>query len=99
MSTTGGSSSVSRRIVAWLISVYNGLVAMGQRVSQAFADIDVQIAPAPRSHSNLVETVKGYAAHERAPLKRHRGPQRRMTARARRPRPRPSSSSQERLAA
>jgi LemA protein len=44
MSTTGWIVlAVIAVIVAWVISVYNGLVAMGQRVSQAFADIDVQL--------------------------------------------------------
>jgi len=52
-------------VVLWVISVYNGLVAMGQRVSQAFADIDVQLRQRHDLIPNLVETVKGYAAHER----------------------------------
>src|SRR5258705_1113829 len=55
-------------IVVWLISVYNGLVAMGQRVSQAFADIDVQLRQRHDLIPNLVETVKGYAAHESGTL-------------------------------
>ena len=55
-------------IVLWVISVYNGLVAMGQRVSQAFADIDVQLRQRHDLIPNLVETVKGYAAHERGTL-------------------------------
>ena len=44
MSTTGWVVlGVIAVIVVWVISIYNGLVAMGQRVSQAFADIDVQL--------------------------------------------------------
>src|SRR5229473_813367 len=69
MSTTGWV--VIAAIVAigvWVISVYNGLVAMGQRVSQAFADIDVQLRQRHDLIPNLVETVKGYAAHERGTL-------------------------------
>ena len=50
------------------IGVYNGLVAMRQRVNQAFADIDVQLRQRHDLIPNLVETVKGYAAHERGTL-------------------------------
>jgi LemA protein len=54
--------------VVWAISVYNGLVAMRQRVNQAFADVDVQLKQRHDLVPNLVETVKGYAAHERGTL-------------------------------
>jgi LemA protein len=54
--------------IAWIIFIYNGLVAMRQRVSQAFADIDVQLKQRHDLIPNLVETVKGYAAHERGTL-------------------------------
>src|SRR5271170_2902050 len=54
--------------VLWVISVYNGLVAMRQRVNQAFADIDVQLKQRHDLVPNLVEAVKGYAAHERGTL-------------------------------
>jgi LemA protein len=53
---------------AWLIAVYNGLVALRQRCKQAFADIDVQLKQRHDLVPNLVETVKGYAAHERETL-------------------------------
>jgi LemA protein len=55
--------------VIWAIAVYNGLVSMRQRVNQAFADIDVQLRQRHDLIPNLVETVKGYAAHERGTLK------------------------------
>ncbi len=55
-------------LVLWAISVYNGLVTMRQRVNQAFADIDVQLRQRHDLVPNLVETVKGYAAHERGTL-------------------------------
>lgn len=55
-------------VVVWLIMTYNGLVAMGQRANQAFADIDVQLKQRHDLIPNLVETVKGYAAHERETL-------------------------------
>jgi len=54
--------------VGWAIAVYNGLVSMRQRVNQAFADIDVQVRQRHDLIPNLVETVKGYAAHERGTL-------------------------------
>jgi LemA protein len=52
----------------WLVTVYNGLVGLRQRVSQAFADIDVQLKQRHDLVPNLVETVKGYATHERGTL-------------------------------
>jgi len=55
-------------LVVWAISVYNGLITMRQRVNQAFADIDVQLKQRHDLVPNLVETVKGYAAHERGTL-------------------------------
>src|SRR5580693_8587322 len=55
-------------LVLWAISVYNGLVGMRQRVNQAFADVDVQLRQRHDLIPNLVETVKGYAAHERGTL-------------------------------
>src|SRR5580704_12239221 len=55
-------------IVLWVITIYNGLVTMRQRVNQSFADIDVQLRQRHDLIPNLVETVKGYAAHERGTL-------------------------------
>jgi LemA protein len=55
-------------LVFWIFSVYNGLVAMRQRVDQSFADIDVQLKLRHDLIPNLVETVKGYAGHERGTL-------------------------------
>ena len=52
----------------WLITSYNTLVGLRQRVNQAFADIDVQLKQRHDLIPNLVETVKGYAAHERGTL-------------------------------
>ncbi|MBS0245012.1 MAG: LemA family protein [Proteobacteria bacterium] len=69
MSTTGWVVlGVIVVIVLWAISVYNSLVAMRQRVNQSFADIDVQLKQRHDLIPNLVETVKGYAAHERGTL-------------------------------
>ena len=55
-------------LVLWIITIYNGLVAMRQRVNQAFSDIDVQTKQRHDLIPNLVETVKGYAGHERGTL-------------------------------
>ena len=55
-------------LAIWMIMVYNGLVAMRQRVNQAFSDIDVQTKQRHDLVPNLVETVKGYASHERGTL-------------------------------
>src|SRR5215203_684035 len=69
MSTTGWIVlGVIVVLVAWIIMIYNQLVAMRQRVGQAFADVDVQLKLRHDLIPNLVETVKGYAAHERGTL-------------------------------
>jgi len=52
----------------WLVGVYNGLVSLRQRCKQAFSDIDVQLKQRHDLVPNLVETVKGYAAHEKSTL-------------------------------
>src|SRR6266567_3838117 len=52
-------------LVLFAFSAYNRLVALGQRVGQAFADIDVQLKQRHDLVPNLVETVKGYASHEK----------------------------------
>src|SRR5712691_11048738 len=69
MSTTGWVIlGVIVVLVLWIIMIYNGLVSMRQRVSQAFADVDVQLKLRHDLIPNLVETVKGYAGHERGTL-------------------------------
>jgi LemA protein len=69
MSTTGWIVlGVIVALVLWVIVIYNQLVAMRQRVNQSFADIDVQLKQRHDLIPNLVETVKGYAAHERGTL-------------------------------
>lgn len=55
-------------IALFVFAAYNRLVALSQRVSQAFADIDVQLKQRHDLIPNLVETVKGYAQHERGTL-------------------------------
>ncbi|MBX3429101.1 MAG: LemA family protein [Hyphomonadaceae bacterium] len=55
-------------LAVMLIGIYNRLVALRQNSNQAFADIDVQLKQRHDLIPNLVETVKGYAAHEKGTL-------------------------------
>ena len=69
MSTTGLIVlAVIVVLVLWIVMIYNGLVSLRQRVGQSFADIDVQLRQRHDLIPNLVETVKGYATHERGTL-------------------------------
>ena len=55
-------------IVFWVIGMYNGLARARLRVREAWSGIDVQLKRRSSLIPNLVETVKGYAAHERETL-------------------------------
>ena len=57
-------------ISIWITSLYNGLVKLRNRRQNAFADIDVQLRQRHDLVPQLVETVKGYATHERELLMR-----------------------------
>jgi len=52
-------------IVFWLILTYNALITLRNRTQEAWSDIDVQLKRRYDLIPNLVETVKGYAAHEK----------------------------------
>ena len=52
-------------IALWLILTYNRFIALRNRVKEAWSDIDVQLKRRYDLIPNVVETVKGYAAHER----------------------------------
>ena len=53
-------------IIVWVIAAFNGLVRVRNRAQEAWADIDVQLKRRHDLIPNLVETVKGYAAHEKS---------------------------------
>jgi LemA protein len=55
-------------LVALFIFIYNRLVSLRVRSQNAWSDIDVQLKRRADLVPNLVETVKGYAAHERGTL-------------------------------
>jgi LemA protein len=55
-------------LVVGIIMVYNKLVGLRQRSEEAWSDIDVQLKRRTDLVPNVVETVKGYAAHERGTL-------------------------------
>ena len=52
-------------IALWLVAVFNGLVKLRNRSDEAWSDIDVQLKRRYNLIPNLVNTVKGYAQHER----------------------------------
>ncbi len=56
--------------ILWGIATYNSLVSMRAEVDNAWAQIDVQLKRRYDLIPNLVETVKGYAAHERETLEK-----------------------------
>ena len=51
--------------IFWIIGVYNGLIKAKNRTEEAWSDIDVQLKRRHDLIPNLIETVKGYAKHER----------------------------------
>ena len=55
-------------LVLWAVGSYNSLVALRNRVANGWAQIDVQLKQRADLVPNLVETVKGYAAHEQQTL-------------------------------
>ncbi|MGH9263123.1 MAG: LemA family protein [Acidimicrobiales bacterium] len=57
--------AVAVLLLLWVIVTYNGLVRLRNRIQNAWAQIDVQLRRRYDLIPNLVETVKGYAAHEK----------------------------------
>lgn len=58
-------SAVIILIALWLVFTFNGLVRLRNRAEEAWSDIDVQLKRRYNLIPNLVETVKGYATHEK----------------------------------
>lgn len=52
----------------WMMAIYNGLITTGMGIGNAFAQIDVQLTRRYDLIPNLVETAKGYMAHEKGTL-------------------------------
>ena len=53
-------------LILYIITVYNGLVTLRNRVKNSWAQIDVQLKNRADLIPNLVEAVKGYASHEKS---------------------------------
>jgi len=62
--------AIAAVVLLWLIGAFNGLVTARNRVKEAWSDIDVQLKRRYDLIPNLVETVKGYATHEREALEK-----------------------------
>jgi len=60
--------AVALAIVVWVVAIYNGLVSRRTETRNAWSQIDVQLKRRYDLIPNLVEAVKGYAAHERETL-------------------------------
>lgn len=55
-------------IILWLVFIFNGLIVRKNRVEEAWSDIEVQLKRRYDLIPNIVETVKGYAVHEKGVL-------------------------------
>jgi LemA protein len=57
-------------VIGWAVAVYNGLIGLRNTCDNAWSDVDVQLKKRYDLIPNLVETVKGYAKHEKDTLER-----------------------------
>ena len=52
-------------LVIYFILAYNRFITLSQRINEAWSDIDIQLKHRYDLIPNLIETVKGYASHEK----------------------------------
>lgn len=57
-------------LIIWLVGSYNGFVTLRNRTEEAFSAMDVSLKKRYDLVPNIVETVKGYAAHEKDTLQK-----------------------------
>ena len=62
--------AITLMVIILILSLYNGLIALKNRVEEAMSDMDVQLKRRYDLIPNLLETVKGYAAHEQGTLEK-----------------------------
>ena len=55
-------------LIIWIVATYNGLISLRNRKDDQWSQIDVQLKRRADLIPNLVETVKGYAKHEKGTL-------------------------------
>lgn len=60
--------AIGGAVIVWIILMYNDLVSIKNRVKEAWSDIDVQLKRRHDLIPNLIESVKGYMAHEKGVL-------------------------------
>lgn len=70
MNTTYIILTIFGVVVLWFIIAYNGFIRLITRAKEAWADIEVQLKRRYDLIPNLVETVKGYASHEKGVFER-----------------------------
>lgn len=62
----GGVVVVLLIVIGWVVGIYNGLVQIDQGVQEAWSQVETQLQRRADLIPNLVETVKGYATHEKS---------------------------------
>lgn len=60
-----GTGIIAGIILSWIIFIYNNLIQLSQQVNEGWSDINVQLKRRADLIPNLIETVKGYAGHEK----------------------------------
>ena len=70
MNTTYVLIGIVAVVAVWLVWAYNNFVRLTNRTEEAWSDIDVQLKRRYDLIPNLIETVKGYAAHEAGTLQK-----------------------------